>query len=391
MDENKLKQLIFAQRPVPGQDFDMRITRQAQRLAGEKQTMKKKISALAIAVAVLLSLALFGAVAELLGYNLFELFGKNDQRLAELAPRAALHDLSPITVENPELGAATAGINSAYYDGQSLIVSYAIENGDFLKEFTPTQEQLAGMEKDNNPLAIAVSDPENEGILLQWNEAIAEGKPFGYMRVSIDASDHTRTLEGTDIPQDSSARQSGADGEAFAINDYKSPLPEEAQNRDRLDIQIGLLQQTQYRYFDGQQAYAGFEHKALEPMRATIWRSDADIRRFQGQGSFAGLPFKATVTVSAASAQVILKADGAVFPILPEDSWYSVYLRDENQTGLRPLDGPNGGADTLTFNFHGTGQVPGRLEMQFRVDYEEGTALEQSLTEPVFVTLKNAD
>lgn len=387
MDEKKLKQLIFTQRPVPGQDFDLRISQQAQRLVGETQVMKKKISVLAIVVAVLLSLALFGAVAELLGLNLFELFGKHDQRLAELAPKAILKEVSPITIESPELGTTTAGINSAYYDGQSLVVAYAIKNGRYMEEFTPDKEQLAGMEKDNNPLMMAVSDPENEGLLLKWNEAAAAGKPFGYMQVSITPSDHTRTRDGTDLPPDSSAHQPGPDGEIFTINDYESPLPEEAQNLDALNIEIGLFKLIQYRYFDGQQSYTGFESQKLEPMRATVWRTDADIRRFQGQGTFAGVPLKASVTASATSAQVTLKTIGAIFPALPEDVWYSVYLRDGNQTELRPLDGTSGGTDLIVFNFHGTGQAPDQLEMQLRIDAESDVKLEQLNTEPVFITL----
>ena len=91
MDDRQLERLIFTQRPVPGPAFDLRISRQAQRLAGETQVMKKKISVLAIVVATVLSLALCGAVAELLGINLFELFGREDQRLAQLAPKAALN------------------------------------------------------------------------------------------------------------------------------------------------------------------------------------------------------------------------------------------------------------------------------------------------------------
>ena len=117
MDDRQLERLIFTQRPVPGPAFDLRISRQAQRLAGETQVMKKKFSVLAIVVATVLSLALCGAVAELLGINLFELFGREDQRLAQLAPKAALNEVSPITMNDPKLGAGAAGINSAYYDG----------------------------------------------------------------------------------------------------------------------------------------------------------------------------------------------------------------------------------------------------------------------------------
>ena len=42
MDDRQLERLIFTQRPVPGPAFDLRISRQAQRLAGETQVMKRR-------------------------------------------------------------------------------------------------------------------------------------------------------------------------------------------------------------------------------------------------------------------------------------------------------------------------------------------------------------
>jgi hypothetical protein len=387
VDDRQLERLIFTQRPVPGPDFDLRISRQTQHLAGETQVMKKKISVLAIVVAVVLSLALFGAVAELLGINLFELFGREDQRLAQLAPKAALNEVSPITITSRKLGAGTAGINSAYYDGQSLVVAYAIQNGRCLEEFTPTEEQLANMEKNNKPLTMALANPETDDLIRQWNEATAAGKPFGFVEYSISPSDHTRTLEGVDLPPDSTGELLGTEGQAFTVREYVSPLPDEAQNLDVLNIEIGLFQTTQYHYFDGQQAYTGFERVDLEPMKATIWRTDAHIQRFQGQGSFAGIPFNVEVTASAAAAQAIMKAEGSIFPALPEDAWYSVYLRDGRQAEFRPLDGTSGGTDTMVFNFHGTGQAPDKLELQLRVNAEDDVELEQLLTEPAYITL----
>ncbi|MGI6725262.1 MAG: hypothetical protein ACOX62_03545 [Christensenellales bacterium] len=391
MDDHKLERLIFTQRPVPGPDFDLRISRQARRLTGETQVMKKKFSVLAIVVAVVLSLALFGAVAELLGINLFELFGKEDQRLAQLAPKAALNEVAPITIASQKPGAGTAGINSAYYDGQSLVVAYAIQNGRYLEEFTPTQEKLARMEKNSNPLTMALTNPETDGLIRQWNEATAAGKPFGFVEYNISPSDHTRTPDGLDLPPDSTGQLPGADGQVFTVREYVSPLPEEARNLDVLNIEIGLFQTAQYHYFDGQQAYSRFERVDLEPMKAAVWRTDANVHHFRGQGSFANIPFNVSVTASAAAAQAILKAEGGIFPALPEDAWYAVYLRDGRQAELRPLDGTPGGTDTLVFNFHGTGQAPDTLELQLRVDAEDGAELERPLTEPAFITLTKTE
>lgn len=390
MDDQKLEQLIFTQRPVPSSAFDLRISQQAQRLAGESRVMKKKLSVLAIVLAIVLSVALFSAVAELLGINLFDLFGKDDQRIAQLAPQAVINEVSPTTITSAKLGASVAGINSAYYDGQSLVVVYSIQNGRYLENFTPTEDQLLKMEKNNNPLAMALTNPETDDLIRQWNEATSAGRPFGFVEYNISPSDHTQTADGMDLPPDSSGELTGMDGQVFTIREYVSPLPEEAQNLDVLNIEIGLFQTTQYHYYDGKQAYTSFECIDLKPMKAAIRRTDARIQHFQGHGSFAGIPFSVTVTASAASARVTLQAGSGIFPALPEDSWYAVYLRDGKQKNFRSLDGMQGGTDTMIFNFHGTGEVPEKLELQLRVDAEDGTEPEQALTEPVFITLTKA-
>jgi len=143
--EENLAKLIFEQRPIPAKAFDDRITRQANRLVREIQPMKKKMSVLAICVIIIISLALCGAVAEMLGLNLFELFGQRNDRLKELAPNAALNETAPVSATSDELGEAIAGINSTYYDGQSLLVTYSIQNGSRVERFVPGEEMLAKM------------------------------------------------------------------------------------------------------------------------------------------------------------------------------------------------------------------------------------------------------
>lgn len=390
MDDNKLKQLIFAQRPVPGQAFDLRVSQQAQRLTGETQPMKKRISVLAVVAAAILSLALVGAMAELMGANLFELFGQSDKRLAELAPKAVLNEVSPITVQSPELGTTTAGINSAYYDGQSLMVAYAIQNGRYMEVFSPTPEQLAQMEKTDNPLTVMLMNPQTDDILRQWNEATAAGTPFGYVQYNINPHDHTRTPEGLDLPPYSETYRTGEDGQLYAIREYVSPLPEGALDLEKLDIEIGLFQITQYHYYDGQQAYTGYERKDLAPMRATVWQTDAPRAQFTGEGSFLGRPITVQVSVSAVSALLTLEMHEGMFPALPEDAWYGIYLRDEQHTELRPREGSDGNTNRMVISFEGTGTVPEKLEMQLRVDAEGGALVEAAYGEPVFMTLQRS-
>ncbi|MGI6688245.1 MAG: DUF4179 domain-containing protein [Christensenellales bacterium] len=390
MDNRKLVELLQKTWPVPSQAFDARITRQVQILVREKTIMKKKMSALAICVILLLSLALFGAVAELIGINLFELFGKQDQRLSELAPQAVLKEVSPITVESPDLGKTTAGISNAYYDGQSLLVAFTIQNAQRTEVFTPTADELSAMEKDNNPPIIAISNPELEGPAIQWNAAVQEGRPFGYVSYAISASDHTLTDNGIDLPPstDSLSEEQGA---LHIIREYESPLPEAAQNRDVLRILIRLHQTAYYRYFDGKDVYTASKYQELELITATIWRADAKTLKFKGDGVYMGKPIAITATASAAAAQVTLKMANATFPLLPEDAWYALYLRDENQTEFQALDGDSGGKDQMTFSFSGTGQVPESLEIQLRVDHESDVAIDKAYEERMYLTLEAAE
>jgi hypothetical protein len=389
VDNRKLVELLQKTRPVPSQAFDARITRQVQILVREKTVMKKKMSALAICVILLLSLALFGAVAELIGINLFELFGKQDQRLSELAPQAVLKEVSPITVESPDLGKTTAGISNAYYDGQSLLVAFTIQNAQRTEVFTPTADELSAMEKDNNPPIIAISNPELEGPAIQWNAAVQEGRPFGYVSYAISASDHTLTDNGIDLPP-STDSLSEEQGSLHIIREYESPLPEAAQNRDVLRILIRLHQTAYYRYFDGKDVYTASKYQELEPITATIWRADAETLKFKGDGVYMGKPIAITATASAAAAQVTLKMANATFPLLPEDAWYALYLRDENQTEFQALDGDSGGKDQMTFNFSGTGQTPESLEIQLRVDHESNVTIDKAYEERMYLTLEAA-
>lgn len=387
MDNNKLIQLIYNQRPVPDQAFDTRIDNRAKQLVREEQVMKKKISVLAISVALLLSLVLFGALAEFLGLNLFEWFGKEDQRLMELAPQAILQEVSPVNTTDQELGTTTAAITSAYYDGQSLMLGYVIENGTALASYEPTPEQLAQMEKDTNPLVIMVRNPEAEDLIKQWNDAVQAGQPFGFVQHSISVSDHTLSHEGHDLPASSESQQ--PEGTAmYTIREYQNPLPTELQDKDMLQLEIGLARMTMYRYFDGKDAYVMHQSQELTSMKATVWRSDAKIQQYAGEGSYLGHPVKASATVSAAYAQATLHMEGGIFPALPEDAWYEISLLDENQQELRLQTDDGQNTATISILFDGTGKLPHNLEMRLRVASKKGVELEAALKEEMNIRLE---
>ena len=364
MDETKLARLIYEQRPVPAQAFDDRITRQVNRLVRETQPMKKKMSALAVCVIIILSLALCGAVAEMLGLNLFELFGQRDNRFMELAPKAVLNEESPVTVTSPDLGKAVAGINSAYYDGQSLLVAYSIQNGRRAERFVPSKEMLAKMSLVDPQLGIMAESDDEALLMKEWIAAKESGTAIGIVRYFVSPSDHTVTDDGIDLPPSTENQMEGEGNTVHYIREYENPLPEEARDREHLNISFRLYQGASYLYFDGQNTYTYSENIELAPMRATAWRADAEIRRFKGVGSHNGNPVSVEVSVSAATARVMATMDGGVFPALAEDTWYDLILLDENGTEYRAREGSDGNVKQMNVSFDGAGKLPENLTLR---------------------------
>lgn len=364
MDEGKMVQLIFQQRPVPAQAFDEKITRQVNRLVREIQPMKKKISVLALCVIIILSLALCGAVAEILGLNLFEIFGQRDDRLKELAPKAVLNEEAPVTVTSPDLGEAVAGINSTYYDGQSLLVGYSIQNGRRVERFVPSEEMLAKMSLLDPQLGM-MAESDDEALLMKELIAAKErGTAMGIVRYSVSPSDHTVTDDGIDLPPSTEDQRKGGGNTVHYIREYENPLPEEARDREYLNIQIRLYQGVSYLYFDGRNTYAYSENAEIDPMQATAWRADAKVRRFGGEGEYNGYPVSFEASVSAATALITATMDGGIFPALPEDTWYDIILLDESGAEYRAREGSDGNVKQMSISFDGTGKLPESLTLR---------------------------
>ena len=104
---------------------------------GEARPVMKRKMTLTILAAVLAVIALTGA-ALAVGLNLFDHFGRNDRRLQVVAPDAELVVNDAVEVTTDALGVSKARIDSAYYDGQSLIVAYTLDNYQRCEPFTPT-------------------------------------------------------------------------------------------------------------------------------------------------------------------------------------------------------------------------------------------------------------
>ena len=391
MDETKLARLIYEQRPVPAQAFDDNITKQVNRLCREIQPMKKKMSVLALCAIIIISLALCGAVAEVLGINVFELFGQNDNRFKELAPKAVLNEEAPVTVTSPDLGEAVAGINSVYYDGQSLLVAYSIQNGRRVERFVPSEEMLLKMSLLDPRLGMMAESKEESLLMEEWIAAKESKTAMGIVRYSISPSDHTITDDGIDLPPSTENQMEGEENTVHYIREYENPLPDGARNLEYLDIRLRLYQSATYLYFDGKNTYTYSETMEFTPLQATVWREDAEMRRFRGEEKYNGHPVSVEASVSAAAARVTITMDNGIFPALAEDTWYDLVLIDEFGTEYRTREGMGGNVNQMSVSFDGTGKLPGRLKLFILVGNEGEWDRENAIANAMPIELERVE
>ena len=391
MDEKELARLIYEQRPVPAQAFDDNITKQVNRLCREIQPMKKKMSVLALCAIIIISLALCGAVAEVLGINVFELFGQNDNRFKELAPKAVLNEEAPVTVTSPDLGEAVAGINSVYYDGQSLLVAYSIQNGRRAERFVPSKEMLLKMSLLDPRLGMMAESEEESLLMEEWIAAKESKTAMGIVRYSISPSDHTITDDGVDLPPSTENQMEGEENTVHYIREYENPLPDGARNLEYLDIRLRLYQSATYLYFDGKNTYTYSETMEFTPLQATVWREDAEMRRFRGEEKYNGHPVSVEASVSAAAARVTITMDNGIFPALAEDTWYDLVLIDKFGTEYRTREGMGGNVKQMSISFDGTGKLPGRLKLFILVGNEGEWDRENAIANAVPIELERVE
>ena len=152
--------------------------------------------------------------------------------------------------------------------------------------------------------------------------AVEQGKPAGVAHYSVYPSDHCTTGDGVDLPPWTEQTDTLPDGSTLFLREFESPLPEEAQNRDSLELRIKLWQMPSYYYFDGTNHYNLYETPEIAGEIITVVkRTDAVKQSFTGSGEYKGIPFTAELQVSAVQAALKLSADEAVFANPGADSW----------------------------------------------------------------------
>ncbi|MBR5962451.1 MAG: hypothetical protein IKZ98_15810 [Clostridia bacterium] len=351
--------------------------------------MKKKISFALILAMILLVLLAVAAVAEVLGINVFEVFGKTDSRYAELAPYTTLDNMPEVSVTGVELGSTTAGINSAYYDGTSLMVGYAIRNGSCMEAFIPDDSLIAEMTRLDDNLVWAGSNEEEGRLITEWVQARNEGKKAGLVHYTVSPSDHTETDDGIDIVPEAEETRTGEDGFEYTVREYETPLTQELQNLDEITVNIRLIRSVNYLYFDGENTYTLDKTESAGVMRAKVRKTSSQVLTCRGTGRFRGIRLDAAATVSAAYASLQLHFSDPL-PQLPEDHWYSFRLSDENGVVLRESECTDGAVSDVSLTYEGTGRIPQQLTLRIYEEQEGDFDLDAALseTEPIILAVQ---
>ncbi|MBQ6348215.1 MAG: hypothetical protein IJI71_11760 [Clostridia bacterium] len=362
---------------------------------GEARPVMKRKMTLTVLAAVLAVIALTGA-ALAVGLNLFDHFGRNDRRLQVVAPEAALMVNDAVEVTTDALGVSRARIDSGYYDGQSLIVAYTLDNYQRYEDFEPTGAELAEMTENRDYLLEAFGIEGDPAATEALRDAIDRKQPYGVVDYTIAVGDRCSTTGGVTLPLHAVAMEDGEEGLLYCIQEFETPLPESARDLDSLNLTLPVELSTSWYWFDGETCYEKHDQQPLAALTVAVSRSETETRSYKWEGKINGAKVSARAEASAVHIKLYIDAEAGAFPdpatIWPEaakadDTWYSFVLTDSRDMEYR-FSGGIEGEGTLEAEYDGLGYLPDDLTLTVCVD-GEGEWNGKNHTLPGFpVTLK---
>ena len=362
---------------------------------GEARPVMKRKMTLTLLAAVLAVIALTGA-ALAVGLNLFDHFGRNDRRLQVVAPDAALVVNDAVEVTTDALGVSKARIDSAYYDGQSLIVAYTLDNYQRYEDFEPTGAELAEMTENRDYLLEAFGIEGDPAATEALRDAIDRKQPYGVVDYTIAVGDRCSTTGGVALPLHAVAMEDGEEGLLYCIQEFETPLPESARDLDSLNLTLPVELSTSWYWFDGETCYEKHDEQPLAALTVAVSRSETETRSYKWEGKINGAKVSARAEASPVHIKLYIDAEAGAFPdpatIWPEaakadETWYSFVLTDSRDMEYR-FSGGIEGEGTLEAEYDGLGYLPDTLTLTVCVD-GEGEWNGKNHTLPGFpVTLK---
>ena len=343
----------------------LQAARQERREDKPVRSKKTLVIAIALILAMLTSAA---AVAETL--NLFDFFGKEDARIAALAPKATLEISEPALIEHPYLGDVAGKIDSAYFDGLGLSMTYQIDNSLYAEEYTPTEEEIARMKLDEPVILAIVGNEPYVEVHEAYNEAVENGTPFGYKQYTVRVHDHTYSDDGIDLGGGMGYEDYNGTS-LVGLLDFDAPLADELRSRDEITVVKGVFQHECTVWFDGKECYLSYAMKDIGEIRATIPKDKNMVKTFPGTGNISGVECTFTAEVSPLAAVLTLETILPIkeaFPINAPagtdrfDRWREMGLVDDQgreyraQEGMQYID-----ENHASVTFEGTGELPESL------------------------------
>ena len=344
---------------------------------GEARPVMKRKMTLTLLAAVLAVIALTGA-ALAVGLNLFDHFGRNDRRLQVVAPDAALVVNDAVEVTTDALGVSKARIDSAYYDGQSLIVAYTLDNYQRYEDFEPTGAELAEMTENRDYLLEAFGIEGDPAATEALRDAIDRKQPYGVVDYTIAVGDRCSTTGGVALPLHAVAMEDGEEGLLYCIQEFETPLPESARDLDSLNLTLPVELSTSWYWFDGETCYEKHDEQPLAALTVAVSRSETETRSYKWEGKINGAKVSARAEASPVHIKLYIDAEAGAFPdpatIWPEaakadETWYSFVLTDSRDMEYR-FSGGIEGEGTLEAEYDGLGYLPDTLTLTVCVDGE---------------------
>lgn len=241
---------------------------QEKREATPVKNTKTWIIAIALIVAMLTSAI---GVAE--GLNLFDFFGKEDERYAVLAPYASLEITEDVLIEHPHLGRVKAEIDSAYFNGEELMLAYRVHNSTYVEEYVPTDDEIAQMTLDEPVIIALMGNEPYHDVLEAHNEAVEKGIPFGYKSYTVYVGDHVCTDDGIDLgPWASGYSDYDETGALCELREYAGPLSGDIVSRETLTVSMKVRQHECTVWFDGKDCWISYSLQEVAEISATIPR-----------------------------------------------------------------------------------------------------------------------
>ncbi len=327
---------------------------------GGKRPVRKSVkTALLVAAAVALLAGTAMAAAEM---NLFELFGSMGRaKYTAVASDASAVEDKPAVI-NDEYGHAEARVDSIYYNGRELAMTYSMSiGGDYYGSFVPDGDMLSRMEKtDPASVLSAAADREDPDVSAFMTAVETQsGEPAGFARYTVFLSDHTKTPEGVDAGVwRGGFTDPTEEGVVSEIREFESPLPEELQDLESITLTTVLRRVGYFYYYDGQDVYFLREVLLEEEMTATAHRAEGETATYTGSGVYEGVPYTVAAEFGAFGGKITVTAEEAVFTPRCFVAAYDENGVEYTWTGYRQR---TENTDTLTYSYGGEGYLPEEL------------------------------